>query len=105
MEQPVDRHAAARFLAERYGPGVEAVAELGGGGFGGGGWGPGGGGGAGGGGGDWSGAFSFGWEGRDLVAGLGRQGEVSAKARRARPSPGRALPVPPVLEIGEGPDR
>ncbi len=81
MAQPVDREEAARFLAERYGPAATDVAELGGG--------------------DWSRAFSFRLDGRDLVARFGRHVEDFQKDREAMVYAGPELPVPAVLEIGE----
>ena len=77
----VDREAAARFLAGRYGAGVEAVAELGAG--------------------DWSRAFSFRLDGRDLVARFGRHVEDFLKDRKAMGFARPGLPVPAVLDVGE----
>jgi hygromycin-B 4-O-kinase len=77
----VDREAAARFLAGRYGAGVEAVAELGAG--------------------DWSRAFSFRLDGRDLVARFGRHVEDFLKDRKAMGFARSGLPVPAVLDVGE----
>jgi hygromycin-B 4-O-kinase len=80
-DQPVDRQAAARFLAERYGPSAERVAELGGG--------------------DWSRAFSFRLDARDLVARFGRHLEDFIKDQKAMAFARPELPVPAVLEVGE----
>ncbi len=79
--EPVDRHAAARFLAERYGPRVGSVAELGGG--------------------DWSREFSFRLENRDLVVRFGRHQEDFVKDQKAMAFARPALPIPTVLEVGE----
>jgi hygromycin-B 4-O-kinase len=79
--EPVDRDAAAGFLAERYGPDVQGVAELGGG--------------------DWSRAFSFRLGDRDLVARFGRHVEDFIKDQQAMAFARPELPVPAVLEIGE----
>ncbi len=80
-DEPVDRHAAARFLAERYGPSAGSVAELGGG--------------------DWSRAFSFRLDHRDLVARFGRHLEDFTKDQKAMGFARPELPVPTVLEVGE----
>ena len=77
----VDRQSAARFLAERYGPGAGGVAELRGG--------------------DWSRAFSFRLDGRDLVARFGRHREDFTKDQKAMAFARPELPVPAVLEVGE----
>jgi len=83
IDEPVDRHAVARFVAQRYGPSAaESVAELGGG--------------------DWSRAFSFRLDRRDLVVRLGRHLEDFTKDQKAAMAfAGPGLPVPTVLEIGE----
>jgi hygromycin-B 4-O-kinase len=81
MDASVDRHAAARFLAERYGPGAGNVAELGGG--------------------DWSRAFSFRLDHRDLVARFGRHLEDFQRDQKAMAFARPKLPVPTVLEVGE----
>jgi hygromycin-B 4-O-kinase len=81
-EAAVDRHAAARFLAERYGQSAAAsVAELGGG--------------------DWSRAFSFCYDNRDLVARFGRHIEDFTKDQKAMAFALPGLPVPTVLDVGE----
>jgi hygromycin-B 4-O-kinase len=80
-DQPVDRHAAARFLTERYGPSAECVAELGGG--------------------DWSRAFSFRLDGDELVARFGRHLEDFIQDQKAMAFARPELPVPKVLEVGE----
>jgi hygromycin-B 4-O-kinase len=80
-DEAVDRQAAARFLAERYGRSAESVAELGGG--------------------DWSRAFSFRLDGRDLVARFGRHREDFARDEQAMAFARPGLPVPRVLEVGE----
>jgi hygromycin-B 4-O-kinase len=82
MDERVDRNAAARFIAERYGQSAGAgVAILGGG--------------------DWSRAFSFSLDGRDLVVRFGRYQEDFLKDRKAMAFARPELPVPTVLEIGE----
>lgn len=81
MDEPVDGRAAARFLAERYGASAAGVAELGGG--------------------DWSRAFSFRLDSRDLVARFGAHLEDFVKDRKAMAFARPALPVPAVLEVGE----
>lgn len=81
MDGPVDRHAAARFLAERYGRAAGSVAELGGG--------------------DWSRAFSFRLEQRNLVARFGRHREDFIQDQKAMAYARPGLPVPKVLEVGE----
>jgi len=81
MHGSVDRHAAARFLAERYGPRAGKVAELGGG--------------------DWSRAFSFRLESRDLVVRFGRHLEDFIRDQKAMAFARPELPVPTVLEVGE----
>src|SRR5437879_9631050 len=80
-DKPVDRHAAVRFLAERYGPSAGSVAELGGG--------------------DWSRAFSFRLDHRDFVARFGRHLEDFTKDQKAMAFARPELPVPAVLEVGE----
>jgi aminoglycoside phosphotransferase (APT) family kinase protein len=80
---PIERHAAARFLAERYGPGAGSVAELSGG--------------------EWSRAFSFRLDGCDLVARFGRHVEDFIRDRKAMAFARPELPIPKVLEIGEAP--
>ena len=80
MRQPVGLGEAAGFLAERYAGQARDVAELGGG--------------------DWSRAFSFRLEGRDLVARFGRYGEDFARDQQAMALSGPDLPVPDVLETG-----
>jgi hygromycin-B 4-O-kinase len=80
-DEPVDRHAAARFLAERYGPSAGRVAELGGG--------------------DWSRAFSFRLDNRDLVVRFGRHLEDFTRDQKAMAFARPELPVPAVLEVGE----
>jgi predicted Ser/Thr protein kinase len=82
MAQTVDQEAAARFLAERYGQSAAAsVAVLGGG--------------------DWSRAFSFRADNRDLVVRFGRYRENFLKDQQAMAFARPELPVPKVLEIGE----
>ncbi|HZT42613.1 MAG TPA: phosphotransferase [Chthonomonadaceae bacterium] len=81
MDKPVDRQTAARFLAERYGPDAVEITELDGG--------------------DWSRAFAFRIENRDLVVRFGRYGEAYLKDRKAIAFAGPDLPVPAVMEIGE----
>ena len=80
MQQPAGLEAAAGFLAERYAGQARDVAELGGG--------------------DWSRAFSFRLDGRDLVARFGNYGEDFARDQQAMALSGPDLPVPRVLEIG-----
>lgn len=77
---PVLVAEAAGFLAQRYAGRARDVAELGGG--------------------DWSRAFSFQLDGRDLVARFGPYGEDFAKDRQAMAFAGPDLPVPEVLETG-----
>ena len=81
MDESVDRNAAARFLAQRYGRSAGSVAELGGG--------------------DWSRAFSFRLDNRDLVVRLGRHLEDFTKDQKAMAFARPELPVPTVLEVGE----
>jgi len=81
MDELVDRDGAARFLAERYGPSAGNVAELGAG--------------------DWSRAFSFRLDNRDLVVRFGRHPDDFAKDRQAMAFARPELPVPAVLDIGE----
>jgi hygromycin-B 4-O-kinase len=80
-DEPVDRQAAARFLAERYGPSAGSVSELGAG--------------------DWSRAFSFRLDDRDLVVRFGRHLEDFTKDQKAVAFARLELPVPTVLEVGE----
>ena len=80
MRQPVGLGEAAGFLAERYAGQARDVAELGGG--------------------DWSRAFSFRLDGRDLVARFGQYGEDFARDQQAMALSGPDLPVPRVLETG-----
>lgn len=77
---PVELGAAAGFLAERYAGRAEDVRELGGG--------------------DWSRAFAFRLDGRELVARFGQYGEDFAMDRQAMAFAGPDLPVPRVLETG-----
>ena len=77
---PVLLGEAAGFLAGRYGGRARDVSELGGG--------------------DWSRAFSFRLDGRDLVARFGRYGEDFARDQQAMAFAGPDLPVPAVLETG-----
>jgi hygromycin-B 4-O-kinase len=79
--EAVDRLAAARFLEERYGPSARSVAELGGG--------------------DWSRAFAFRLDDRDLVVRFGQYLEDFAKDQKAMTFARPELPVPRVLELGE----
>jgi aminoglycoside phosphotransferase (APT) family kinase protein len=72
---------ARSFLRQRYGPGADGVAELGGG--------------------DWSRAFSFCLDGAPLVARFGRYREDFLKDEWAMSLAGPDLPVPRVLEVGE----
>ena len=82
MDEKIGQNAAARFIAERYGPGAAAsVAVLGGG--------------------DWSRAFSFRLDGRDLVVRFGRHQEDFLKDQKAMTFARPELPVPKVIEIGE----
>jgi aminoglycoside phosphotransferase (APT) family kinase protein len=80
MRQPVGLGEAAGFLAARYAGQARDVAELGGG--------------------DWSRAFSFRLDGRDLVARFGHHGEDFARDQQAMTLCGPDLPVPRVLETG-----
>src|SRR5438067_6932031 len=86
-DEPVDRGyppsgwTAARFLAERYGRSAGSVAALGGG--------------------DWSRAFSFRLDNRDLVVRFGRYLEDFTKDQKAMAFARPDLPVPAVLEVGE----
>ena len=80
MRQPVGLGEAAWFLAARYAGQARDVAELGGG--------------------DWSRAFSFRLDGRDLVARFGHHGEDFARDQQAMALCGPDLPVPRVLETG-----
>jgi aminoglycoside phosphotransferase (APT) family kinase protein len=77
----VERAAAESFLAERYEGRASAVVELRGG--------------------DWSSAFSFRVNGRDLVARFGVYREDFDKDRHAMTFARPDLPVPDVIEIGE----
>jgi hygromycin-B 4-O-kinase len=82
MDEKVDRKAAARFIAERYGPSAaESMAALGGG--------------------DWSRAFSFCLEGRQLVVRFGSYLEDFRKDQKAMSFARPELPIPTVLEVGE----
>jgi hygromycin-B 4-O-kinase len=81
MDDMVDRPAAARFLAERYGPRAGSVAELGRG--------------------DWSRAFSFRLDNRDLVVRFGRHLKDFIADQKAMAFARPELPVPAVLEISE----
>ena len=78
--RPVLLAEAAGFLAGRYGGRARDVAELGGG--------------------DWSRAFCFRLDGRDLVARFGSYGEDFARDQEAMAFAGPDLPVPAVLETG-----
>lgn len=78
--RPVVLGEAAGFLDERYAGRARNVSELGGG--------------------DWSRAFSFGLDGRELVARFGQYGEDFAKDQQAMAFAGPDLPVPRVLETG-----
>src|SRR3984957_7704401 len=78
--KPVLVAEAAGFLAQRYAGRARDIAELGGG--------------------DWSRAFSFQLDGRDLVARFGPYGEDFAKDQQALAFAGADLPVPEVLEAG-----
>lgn len=71
---------AAGFLDERYCGRARDIGELGGG--------------------DWSRAFSFRLEGRELVARFGQYGEDFARDQQAMAFAGPDLPVPRVLETG-----
>lgn len=82
MKEQINPELAGRFIAERYGPNAaESVALLGGG--------------------DWSRAFSFRLNDRDLVARFGRHQEDFLKDQKARVFARPGLPVPKLLEIGE----
>jgi aminoglycoside phosphotransferase (APT) family kinase protein len=78
-EITIDR--ARDFLADRYGGRADQVEALGGG--------------------DWSRAFGFRHEGRNLVVRFGVWREDFEKDRSAMAFAGRDLPVPQVLEIGD----
>ena len=80
--KPVLLGDAAGFLAERYAGRARDVSELGGG--------------------DWSRAFSFRLDGRDLVARFGPYGEDFARDQQAMAFAGPDLPVPEILETGRG---
>lgn len=80
--QTVNRDGAARFVAERFGrSAAQTVADLGGG--------------------DWSRAFSFRLNDRDLVIRFGRHRDDFAKDQQAMAFAQPDLPVPTVAEIGE----
>jgi hygromycin-B 4-O-kinase len=82
MDEKVDRNAAARFIAERYGLSAAAsAAALGGG--------------------DWSRAFSFCLDGRELVVRFGRYQEDFLKDQKAMAFARPEIPVPTVFDIGE----
>jgi aminoglycoside phosphotransferase (APT) family kinase protein len=80
MRQPAGLGEAAAFLAERYAGQARDVAELGGG--------------------DWSRAYSFRLDSRNLVARFGYYGEDFARDQQAMALSGPDLPVPRVLETG-----
>jgi aminoglycoside phosphotransferase (APT) family kinase protein len=80
MRRPVALGEAAGFLAERYAGQARDVAELGGG--------------------DWSRAFSFRLDRRDLVARFGDYGEDFARDQQAMALSGPDLPIPRVRETG-----
>jgi hygromycin-B 4-O-kinase len=80
-KRSIDQSQAADFLAKRYGPSATEIEELGGG--------------------DWSRAFSFRLDGRNLVLRIGEYREDYEQDRQAMAFAGPDLPVPPVLEIGE----
>ncbi len=81
MCETIDEIMAARFIAERYGSNRTAhVAELGSG--------------------DWSRAFSFSLEGRELVMRFGRYQEDFLKDQKAMGFARTELPIPTVLDIG-----
>jgi aminoglycoside phosphotransferase (APT) family kinase protein len=80
MRRPAGLGEAAGFLAARYAGQARDVAELGGG--------------------DWSRAFSFRLDGRDLVARFGHYGEDFARDQQAMALSAPVLPVPRVLETG-----
>src|SRR5215510_6892686 len=82
MDKMVDRDAAARFIAERYGQSAAAsVDALGGG--------------------DWSRAFSFCLGDRDLVVRFGRYQEDFLTDQKAMTFARPGLPIPKVLAVGE----
>src|SRR5579872_1518982 len=82
MAETMDKDTAARFIAARYGPSAGAsVAVLGGG--------------------DWSRAFSFCVDSRELVVRFGCYQEDFLKDQQAMRFARPELPVPQVLEIGE----
>jgi hygromycin-B 4-O-kinase len=82
VDETVDLNGATRFVAESYGAGsASSVAALGGG--------------------DWSRAFSFCLEGREMVARFGRHQEDFLKDRHAMTFAGPNLPIPTVIEVGE----
>ena len=74
MRQPAGLEEAAAFLAERYAGQARDVAELGGG--------------------DWSRAYSFRLDGRNLVARFGYYGEDFYPSRAGSPCWALALPRP-----------
>ena len=78
---PIELDAAVAFLTNRYGSHVADISHLGGG--------------------DWSRAFSFQLDGRDLVARFGLHVEDFLKDQKAMSFAGPDLPVPTVLEIGD----
>src|SRR5579862_555085 len=80
VSQFVDLSTATHFLAERYGPAAQEVVALGGG--------------------DWSRAYGFRLNGRDLVVRFGQHVEDYEKDRWAMQLSSPELPVPEVLEIG-----
>ena len=80
-DEAVDRLTAARFLAEQYGPNARSVTELSSG--------------------DWSRAFSFRLDNRDLVVRFGRYREDFTRDQKAMAFARPELPVPTVLEVGE----
>jgi hygromycin-B 4-O-kinase len=82
MTEMTDEATVSRFIAERYGQSAAAsVAALGGG--------------------DWSRAFSFSADNREMVVRFGRYQEDFLKDRQAMAFAGPELPIPKVLEIGE----
>ena len=86
MDETVDREAAARFVADRYGSkAATTVAVLGGG--------------------DWSRAFSFRVDHHERVVRFGRYPEDFLKDQHAMAFSRPELPIPKVLEVGEALDR
>ena len=82
---PVEDAEAHEFLAGRFAPSpVTRLERLGGG--------------------AWSAAYGFHVDGRDLIARFGRWREDYEADQRAMALDSPDLPVPPVLEIGDGPD-